>query len=278
MSGFVYNERITGNSVLKGRMAFTGGTPFMTTNINLGSFAGKKVKIRFRYATSDGSPAIPGFSGWDIGDIKLSASASITNTAKLFYEKNNALLASSTAVTKIKGEEVNTDFVAAKYNETEALLTWQRPGEINGTYHIERSTDNGVTFRAIGTVKTIGNNSNTQSYSFKDAAPAEGLNLYRIHYIIGEGADRTNVKALTFDNLKAVRVYPNPAKDKIKISIPGNNKTAVIQLTDGLGKTIKTYYTAQKNTELNLPALPSGFYYLNITKTDGISRHKLVIE
>jgi hypothetical protein len=277
-SGFVYNEPITGNSVLKGRMAFSGFGYGLTT-IDLSSFAGKKVRIRFMYATSDSSFAVPdGGTGWIIDDILLSATPAVTNTAKL-YDRKDKFRGHSTVTTKIKGQNVNTDFVAVKHNETEAWLTWHKPGELNGLYQVERSIDNGVTFRALGTVKTANNNSEVQSYNFADPSPAEGLNLYRIHHISRNGtADYTDVKALTFDNLKAVQVSPNPAKNKVRIYIPENEKAVTVQLTDGSGKQIKTYKASGKNIELNLPALPAGVYYLNVLKTGGISKHKLVIE
>jgi len=168
-----------------------------------------------------------------------------------------------------------------KHDETQAWLTWHKPGELNGTYLVERSADNGVTFKSIGTVKTMNNMNNksdVQSYSFADASPAEGLNLYRIHHISRNGAvDYTDIKALTFD-LKTIQVYPNPARDKVKINIPGNDGQVIIQLTDGSGKQIKNYQAAGKDIELRLPGLSRGVYYLNIIKSNGTSTHKLVIE
>ena len=279
-SGVVYNETITGNSVLKGRRAFSGFS-FGYTSIDLSAFAGKRVKIRFRYATSDNSFSVPdGGTGWIIDDISLSATALISNTAKLFNGKRE-LKGWSTVVTKIKEGKANTDFVAVKHDETQAWLTWHKPGELNGTYLVERSADNGVTFKSIGTVKTMNNmnnNSDVQSYSFADASPAEGLNLYRIHHISRNGAvDYTDIKALTFD-LKTIQVYPNPARDKVKINIPGNDGQVIIQLTDGSGKQIKNYQAAGKDIELRLPGLSRGVYYLNIIKSNGTSTHKLVIE
>ncbi len=279
MSGFVYNETITGNSVLNGRKAFSG-FGYGITNIDLSSFAGKKVKIRFRYATSDSSYAVPnGGTGWIIDDIELSASAAVTNTARL-YNQQNELKDYSTVVTKIKGWRFFNDFITENRNNTEALLNWHTPGELSGSYKVERSVDKGTTFKEIGTVNTTGSDADLQSYNFTDASPAEGVNMYRIHHISSNGTiDYTDVKALTFDNAKGVRVFPNPAKDKIQVSIPGNSKAVTLQLTDGLGKVIKIYKATGQSVELSLPALSSGVYYLNVIKTDGTtSKHKVVIE
>ncbi|HEX5154629.1 MAG TPA: M36 family metallopeptidase [Parafilimonas sp.] len=274
--GFVYNEPITGNSHLNGRWAFAG-FGFGTTTIDLSSFAGKSVRLRFLYATSEGSFSVPdGGTGWIIDDILLSASASVSNTAWLYYKKDE-LKGYSTVETKIKGKNLGTDFIAIKRNESEALLTWQQPGELNGGYQVERSTDNGISFTSIGTIRTRGENTVLQSYDFSDAAPAQGINLYRIQHTGSSGAvDYSEAKAVIFD--KAIGIYPNPAKDKLNISIPGNNKTITLQLTDNRGSRIKSYKATGENIQLNLPALASGTYYINIIKTDGTSRHKIVIE
>jgi extracellular elastinolytic metalloproteinase len=279
MSGFVYNETITGNSVLNGRKAFSG-FGFGTTSIDLSSFAGKTVKVRFRYATSDSSFAVPdGGTGWIIDDIVLSATANVTNTAKL-YNQNGELKGHSTAVTKIGGGNTFNDFIAVNRNNTDALLNWHTPGELNGTYKIERSVDKGVTFKEIGTVNTLGEKANRQSYNFTDASPAEGVNLYRIHHISSNGVvDYTDIKLLTFNNTKAVQVSPNPAKERLRVSIPGNAKAVTLRLTDGSGKEIKNYKESGQIIELGLPMLPAGVYYLNVIKADGTtSQHKVVIE
>ena len=239
MSGIVYNETIAGNSVLNGRQAFSGFN-FGTTTIDLSSFAGKKVKIRFLYATSDNSfPEPPGGTGWIIDDIVFSASPPITNTARLFNRKNE-LKGSSTVTTKIKGKNVpSADFVVVKH-DTEALLTWHTPVEINnGTYQVERSTDNGVSFKAIGTLNTVSDDAELQPYNFTDASPADGLNLYRINHVSSNGSiDYSDVRSVIFDNLKGVEIFPNPAKDKIKVYIPGNDKTVTLQLISSLGNQI----------------------------------------
>jgi len=283
-AGLAYTETITGNSVLQGRKAFSGfgiGYGYYgTTTIDLSHFAGKKAKIRFRYATSDSSFAIPdGGTGWVIDDIVLSASPSVSNTAQLFNQKNK-LTDYSTVETKIKGWKWWHDFIAVNHNNTDALLTWHTPGELNGTFKVERSVDKGVTFKEIGAVNSTDNSADVQTYQFTDAAPAEGTNLYRIHHIGSNGTvDYTEIQSLNFDNLKGINVYPNPTKDRINVHIPGNNKSVTLQLTNGLGKEIKTYKAAGQNITLHLPALAAGVYYLNVIKADGtISKQKVVVE
>ena len=275
-NGVTYNETIYGNSLLYGRKAFSGFV-FGYTMIDLSSFAGKGIKIRFLYATSKNSFSIPhGGTGWIITDISLSASAVIPNTAWLYNNKDE-LRGHSSVVTKIMGNNLGTDFIAVKHNEKEALLTWHQPGELSGKYQVERSTDNGVSFKPIGSLNTKGSNAVSQSYNFSDASPAEGINLYRIRHTGSSGAvDYSEAKAVIFD--KAIQIYPNPAKDKLNVLIPGNNKPVTLQLTDTKGNQIKSYKVTGAIVQLNLPPLASGTYYLNVIKTDGSSSYKIVIQ
>ncbi len=273
-----YNETILGNSELMGRKAFAGFA-FGTTAIDLSAFAGKMARVRFRYATSNNSFAIPdGGTGWIINNIVLSASASITNTAMLFTSKHE-MKGLSTVKTKIKGKnQLASDFVVVKQN-AKALLTWHSPVELNnGIYQIEKSTDNGKSFVSIGNLAAASGSEDLHSYDFTDEAPAEGLNLYRLNHISRKGSDYSDVKTLMFDNLKSVTIFPNPAKDRVKISIPGNTATATVKLIDRLGKQIKNYQVKGETMDLNLPVLAPGVYYFNVIKNGSTSIHRLVVE
>ncbi|NSW45897.1 MAG: cadherin-like beta sandwich domain-containing protein [Bacteroidales bacterium] len=71
-----------------------------------------------------------------------------------------------------------------------------------------------------------------------------------------------------------VKVYPNPAKNKIKIEfdIP---TTSTLQLYNGLGHLLKeTKSINEKYHEIDLSSLPSGSYILFIQKNNIITRHK----
>jgi len=76
----------------------------------------------------------------------------------------------------------------------------------------------------------------------------------------------------------SISLYPNPAKDKLNVLIPGNNKPVTLQLTDTKGNQIKSYKVTGAIVQLNLPPLASGTYYLNVIKTDGSSSYKIVIQ
>ncbi|HET9431506.1 MAG TPA: M36 family metallopeptidase, partial [Chitinophagaceae bacterium] len=88
----------SGNS-LGGSKAFTGFlSSFMKTIIDLSSYSGQSVKIRFRFA-SDDNTAPPG-GGWFVDDIELNTEPVIATRSYLF-NSSSTLLTQADTITKI---------------------------------------------------------------------------------------------------------------------------------------------------------------------------------
>lgn len=68
-------------------------------------------------------------------------------------------------------------------------------------------------------------------------------------------------------------VFPNPANDVVNVSIPGSNSDYAITLCDQLGKVV-LQSTMMAEAALDVKALSSGLYYLNIT--DQVSGKNMV--
>lgn len=94
-----YNGSLGTGSALAGRAAFTGLiNTFMKTEINLSSFAGQSVNIRFRFA-SDNNTA-PAGGGWFVDDVQLTSEPAVYIKSNLFNSASQ-LLAVSDTITKI---------------------------------------------------------------------------------------------------------------------------------------------------------------------------------
>ncbi len=79
-----------------------------------------------------------------------------------------------------------------------------------------------------------------------------------------------------------IKIYPNPAFDKLNIEFTDNiNKIEKITLSNMLGQTVYTIKGKKINTRnfvIDLSGYKSGVYYLNIrTKEDGTMRNKISI-
>lgn len=87
------------NNPLGGRAAFTGRiSSFMKTTINLSSFAGQAIKIRFRFASDDNTA--PAGGGWFVDDIVINSEPAVYMKSNLF-NGSSTLLATSDTLTRI---------------------------------------------------------------------------------------------------------------------------------------------------------------------------------
>lgn len=276
-----YNNTIDptdNNTTLHGRSAFSGAVDqFINTVINLASFTGKKVMIRFTFASDD----IQGGKGWYIDDIVLKSRALVYNRVQLF-DGGNVLQSIGDTVTAIKNYSLPVTwgaFTVEKQNST-ARLAWKTLQELNtAKFVVERSAD-GTNFFEIGTVQASGNSTFSISYQFTDASPLQGVNYYRLRQVDKDGRyDYSEVRLLTFSGLDGlVSISPNPAKDKISITVTGNKKPLKIYLVNNAGQQLHVYDMNGQFMQLNLPAIAAGVYYVRI-EGDGVSsQHKLIIE
>lgn len=278
-----YNGKISPNygSFIAGRQAFTGnsgnGGVFINSQIDLSVYAGKSAKIRFVFATDN----VGGGDGWYVDDIKLTSAASVYNIASIL-DNSGAVKAVSDTVTYLKAGSLPVtwgSFTAEKQGIT-SLLKWNTFTEINADrFDVERSTD-GNNFTVIGTVKATGNSNQVNNYTYTDSKPMEGTDYYRLREVDMDGQySYSEIKSLYFgsgDN--AIKISPNPAKDKITVSVPGNSKELKITIVNAQGRQVKTFTMNGQYAQLQLPSLAAGVYYVRITG-DGVSNNqKLVIE
>ncbi len=277
-----YSGTISSNygSYIAGRKAFTGnsgGSAFINSTINLAAYAGKAIKIRFVFASDN----VGGGDGWYVDDIKLTSAASVYNIASIL-DNNGVVKAVSDTVTYLKSGSLPVtwgNFTAEKQGIT-SLLKWNTLTEINADrFDIERSND-GTNFSVIGTVKASGNSNQVNNYTYTDSKPVEGMDYYRLREVDFDGHfSYSEVKNLNFgsgDN--AIKISPNPAKEKISITVPGNTKELRISIVNAQGRQVKTFTMNGQYMQLQLPALASGVYYVRITGDGVSSNQKLVIE
>lgn len=98
---------------------------------------------------------------------------------------------------------------------------------------------------------------------------------YTVNWVYSDGNGNTagqaqtvvvNCPAAGLDDIQALQalVYPNPASDVLYLSIPGPDDAYVITVCDRLGKTVMQT-AVMSEAGLDVKALSSGLYYMNIT-------------
>ncbi len=77
-------------------------------------------------------------------------------------------------------------------------------------------------------------------------------------------------------NSSLIKVYPNPAKDKLIVSINNNGNSAIV-ITDMLGKSVKQIKTSELQTEINVSDLQDGVYFVQLMQGNKSFVDKVVI-
>jgi|GEM_PF-2601791 len=141
-------------------------------------------------------------------------------------------------------------------------VDWTTASEDLGDYfEVERSAD-GNDFTTLGTVQA---NATGSAYSFWDERPYSGTSYYRLKMMDAAGTATYSkvVSATLKGNGFAVHAFPNPATDKVTVTVSGatgNNQTII--LTDVTGKTIKAVSVVSGTAQIDMTTLASGIYLI----------------
>jgi PKD-like domain/GEVED domain/Secretion system C-terminal sorting domain len=110
--------------------------------------------------------------------------------------------------------------------------------------------------------------------------------------LLNKSTSRSNIKNKTalFDsssvginqihfNFDGIKVYPNPAKEKLLISNLNQNFTYEIELINSIGECVqRTIISGSPIKELNLGDYPSGLYFINVKSRTDQRSYKIQIE
>lgn len=171
-----------------------------------------------------------------------------------------------------------TTFSVRKENTT-ALLSWATTLETNSDhFEIERG-QNGKTWNKIGTVASHGESTTSKTYSFSDAAPAFGMNYYRLKMVDRDATFAySSLRSLQMgEGSEQVSTYPNPATDVVflkNINIEDIKEVSIVNM-NGI---IQYRSFSVSALGINVKNLSNGIYLVNIRRTDSsVSAHKLLI-
>ncbi len=152
-------------------------------------------------------------------------------------------------------------------------IEWVTQQEISTDhFNIERSND-GSGWQTLATVKGSGFSSMPRTYTCSDAAPQNGINLYRLRMVDFDGnfgfSDIVNVR---LNSMGKISLYPNPSVNVVTVSLgqaPAADWTVSIVSTSGQVMLQKKF--SKDLTSVNLPVnmYPTGNYMVEIT--DGVS-------
>lgn len=162
----------------------------------------------------------------------------------------------------------------ASWLANQGLVQWTTATEENAAgFDVERSTD-GRNFESIGFVKAKGNSATAVAYQFIDAgAAASSANKFfyrlRLKDLDGKYVYSTVVSIVRGAAANIVRMYPNPARNQVTLSVFANaDETLQWVMTDAGGRVVKSNRTGIRRGDntisIDLSSLPAGLYQLSV--------------
>lgn len=158
-----------------------------------------------------------------------------------------------------------------------ASLAWSTTAETNSDrFEIERSA-NGKAWRKIGTVASNGESKVLVKYTFTDASPLNGENLYRLKMIDkDESFAYSSIRNATFDEVSKQLVYPNPARDVVYIKNAENVKA--VSVMDLNGNTLREVAGITQEGTFRVDRLNAGMYIVKVIHKNGlVTSQKIVV-
>jgi PKD repeat protein len=254
MSSTWYNSRNnSGTSIFPAGQAFFSGTiaTFTQKSCNISFLAGNdQVAFRFAFKSDEGVTG----AGAAVDDIEITGASNGPLPLNLL------------------------SFTAVKENK-DAALQWTTANEVNVAYFdIERSW-NGAVFSAIA--RKAAQNGLSNSYALKDllgniANRPSNTTFYRLKMVDKDGKYRySNIEVLKWADLQnsKVSITPNPFNNYIQVTTL--LKISQVQLIDNSGHVLAS--SASLNSgRFNVPAVPTGMYYLRIYTSEGVITEKVM--
>ena len=146
--------------------------------------------------------------------------------------------------------------LSVKMNNGKPLIQWTATQQGNPDFIIQRSFD-GAHFDNIGKVSST--TQTNYSYNDQDNFFQNGNIYYRINEVEKDGTNNfSNIVFISIDNT-SIKIYPNPALDKVNIT--GLPLGETIEIIDVSGKVV---FKTQSNvsTEISLEHCSSGDYFI----------------
>ena len=152
-------------------------------------------------------------------------------------------------------------------------LSWTTESERNSNYFaVQRSSEVGF-WETITVLPGAGNSNETLHYQFTDASPLAGTNYYRLLQMDTDGtAIYSDVISANNEQAqsKEIEAYPNPAKEKVRISGVDESEVLELNVRNMNGNVLNLSRTMiGDDLELNINELEDGVYFVQCTFKDG---------
>lgn len=161
-----------------------------------------------------------------------------------------------------------------KCEGNKVVLNWKTSQEQNSSHFIiERSIDS-RNWAGIGNIPAASNSNTEKNYLFTDNDPLQNGYYRIVQYDLDGKFSYTNMIRSSCGTKEDFKIWPNPFRDKIFISITAESSSVVtMKLFDSKGALVKkqdiTILNGMNQVTMELASLPAGAYHLLVDWNNG---------
>lgn len=289
-----------------------------SSNLNMAAGSGKVALVNSSMALGCGATATPctlpnaaivdlvayGASNNAEGGVSVNNGAALNNTQGAVRnsfgctdtDNNNANFTVSTTgtglvprtaasgtTTNCSTLPVNITSFSGRKKGTGIELQWAVSQEQNITsYLVERSASGAAIWTTVSSV-TATTSTDAKTYTFTDASPLKGINLYRLQQVELNGS-RKQSKVVQVDagvDRNNFTLSPNPAKGSTWIrSINPVSEMVAVQILDASGRVVSkqsSVVSLATPLKLDVSRLQPGQYFIQVTTNEKTQTDKIII-
>lgn len=162
-------------------------------------------------------------------------------------------------------------------SESRVRLSWETSSETNSShFDIERSVD-ARSWNSIGKVSARERSNTRSDYNYKDQAPGNGVNYYRLKMVdLDQSFTYSKVRSI-FMGGTGVRMYPNPVTTMLNLDTDGLDQIQKVVLYNMAGAAVYTNSGVIKRS-IDMSNLNTGMYLLTFTLKSGTTITRSVLK
>lgn len=216
-------------------------------------------------------------SGVTAGQVYVLLVTNYANTVQTITVNDAA---SNTATTDCSIVPLPVEFAqfSGVYQNGEVELSWITVSELNNDYFIVEHSTDGKVWSAFEFIDGAGTSTNMIDYQATHRNAKNGINYYRVKQFDTDGAmSISELISITSENSNPIQLVPNPAQENVFVH--SAEAFTQVQVVDLSGNTlIQREVAGLKQTTLNISALSTGIYFVQVMTTRGTQIKRLVIQ
>lgn len=202
----------------------------------------------------------------------VTTTGSVVNTASHYIYNDLITPITFSAVTAAQPGALPVTLLefTAKKEGSAASLNWSTTYESNSDYFNVEHSINAKDWNTLAKIIAANQSSGLKNYGFSHILAAAGANYYRLKMVDKDQSYAySTIRELHFEQSYQVSLYPNPAVEKVLISMDRWENIAGVKLLNAQGTTLLAFHKKPLSNEINMKDFSAGLYVVQLLLNDG---------